>query len=75
MVLAHSEDEVEDGDKDSDGIWVAPESEVAESDVVVSRDVACRYMCERGLLAQLDILHRLQSKREVSQQHMYPQQT
>lgn len=49
MVLAHTHDEVEDGDESADGVWIAPEHDVGKADVVVCRDVAGRYTGERGL--------------------------
>lgn len=40
VVLPHAHDEIEDSDKCPNGIWVASEHDVAESNVVVSGDMA-----------------------------------
>ena len=87
VVLLHAHDKVEDGDKGADGIWVAPEHDVAESDVVVGGNVSCCYTGEgrlfcvsvvfawrgrRGyLLVELDVVHDFEGEGKVAEEDVY----
>jgi len=46
VVLTHSHNEVEDGDKSTDGIRITSKHNVAEADIIVSGDMASSYSCE-----------------------------
>jgi hypothetical protein len=49
VVLPHTHDKVEHSDKGADSIWVTAQHDIAESDVVVCRDMARCYTCKRRL--------------------------
>jgi hypothetical protein len=82
VVLLHTHDKVEDGDECADCVGVSPEHDVAESDVVVGGNMGGSHAGERGLwqvsagfhcyriyshlLVELDVVHDLQRKGEVS---------
>lgn len=40
MILAHAEDEVQDRDEGADSIRISSQHDIAEADVVISRNVA-----------------------------------
>ena len=50
MILPHSHDEVQNRSERPDGIWVTSQHDVAESDIVVGRNVASRYTCKGRLV-------------------------
>jgi hypothetical protein len=49
VVLAHSHDEIQNGDKGANGIRITLEHDVAETDIVISRNMAGCYPTERRL--------------------------
>jgi hypothetical protein len=49
MILPHAHYPVQYGDKGADSIWVSPEHDVAETDIVVCGDGASRNTGVRGL--------------------------
>ena len=84
MVLAHSEDEVEDGDESADGVGVSSQHDIAEADVVVGGDVArgdageCalagykqgdeRKKGDGDLLCELDVVEHFEGEGEVAEE-------
>ena len=64
----------EDVAEHADGVGVAPQHHVAETDVVVRGEVRRHDAREHGFLVQLDVVERLQREREVPQQAVHPQQ-
>ena len=49
VVLSHPHDEVEDCHKGTDGIWIASEHDITETNIVVGCDMASCHPCERRL--------------------------
>ena len=46
VILSHAHDKVENRDKGSNGVWIPSEHEVAKADVIICRNMTCRYTSE-----------------------------
>ena len=51
MVLSHSHDKVENCDERPNRIGIASKHQIAETDIIVSRDMTSCDPCERGLIS------------------------
>ena len=74
VVLAHAHDEVEDSDKGANGVGVAAEHDVAEADVVVSRNMTCGDAGEWRLLVELNVVRHLQCESKVAKVDVHTQE-
>jgi hypothetical protein len=74
VVLAHTHDEIEDGDEGADGVGIAAEHNVAEADVVVGRDMTCGDAGEGRLLVELNVVRHLQGERKVAEVDVHAQE-